>query len=36
MGFSEGDVEFIEDALLSGKVAEIRVAARPPAGQALA
>lgn len=32
MGFDEADVAFIEEALLSGKVGEIRIAARPPSG----
>jgi hypothetical protein len=30
MGFDEADVEFIEKALLSGKVNEIRIVSRPP------
>jgi hypothetical protein len=32
MGFSLEDVLFIEDALLSGRISEIRIAARPPEG----
>jgi hypothetical protein len=32
MGFSEEDVLFIEEALLSGKVLELRIASTPPDG----
>ena len=32
MGLSEEDVLFVEDALLSGKVGEIRIVSRPPSG----
>jgi hypothetical protein len=34
MGFDDADVEFIEEALLSGRVAEICIVSRPPSGAA--
>lgn len=32
MGLSEEDVLFMEEAMLSGRVSEIRIVARPPVG----